>query len=105
MQTLAEHGTAFAEDAHAELQNRFNFSVTHRIPLVFYSSQLHSKQTNITDGLIPDEVGGFYEFMTGHVVIPANENLHRFQCVVRHETIPKSRANSCPAQIPRPSST
>ncbi|MCY4172376.1 MAG: DPP IV N-terminal domain-containing protein [Bacteroidetes bacterium] len=87
MQTLAEHGAAFAEEAYAELQNRFNFSVTRRVPIVFYSSQLHFKQTNITDGFIPDGVGGFYEFLKGRVVIPANGNLHRFQRVIRHEIV------------------
>jgi len=87
MQTLAEHGAAFAEEAYAELQNRFNFSVTRRVPIVFYSSQLHFKQTNITDGFIPDGVGGFYEFLKGRVVIPANGNLHRFRRVIRHEIV------------------
>lgn len=87
MQILAEHGAAFAEEAYSELQNRFNFSVTRRIPLVFYSSQLHFKQTNITDGFIPDGVGGFYEFLKGRVVVPANGNLHRFRRVIRHEIV------------------
>ncbi|MCY4159193.1 MAG: BamA/TamA family outer membrane protein [Bacteroidetes bacterium] len=87
MQVLAEHGAAFAEEAYAELQNRFNFSVTRRVPIVFYSSQLHFKQTNITDGFIPDGVGGFYEFLKGRVVIPANGNLHRFRRVIRHEMV------------------
>ena len=87
MQAIAEHGAAFAEESYAELQNRFNFSVTRRIPIVFYSSHLHFKQTNITDGFIPDGVGGFYEFLKGRVVIPANGNLHRFRRVVRHEIV------------------
>jgi len=87
MQELAEHGAAFAEEAYAELQNRFNFSVTRRVPIVFYSSNLHFKQTNIFDGFIPDGVGGFYEFLKGRVVIPANGNLHRFRRVVRHEMV------------------
>ena len=87
MQVLAEHGAAFAEEAYAELQNRFNFSVTRRVPIVFYSSQHHFKQTNIMDGFIPDGVGGFYEFLKGRVVIPANGNLHRFRRVIRHEMV------------------
>ncbi len=87
MQTLAEHGAAFAEEAYAELENRFNFSLTRRVPLVFYSSHLHFKQTNITDSFIPDGVGGFFEFLKGRVVIPANGNLHRFRRVIRHEIV------------------
>ena len=87
MQTLAEHGAAFAEEAYQELENRFNFSLNHRTPIIFYSSNLHFKQTNITSGFIPDGVGGFFEFLKGRVVIPANGNLHRFRRVVRHEMV------------------
>lgn len=85
MLDLAEHGAFFAEEAYSELQNRFNFSLNHRVPIIFYSSNLHFKQTNVTPGFIPDGVGGFFEFMKGRVVLPANGNLHRFRRVVRHE--------------------
>ncbi len=87
MQELAEMGAAFAEEAYEELENKFNFSLIARTPIVFYSSNLHFKQTNITTGFIPDGVGGFFEFLKGRVVIPANGNLHRFRRVVRHEMV------------------
>ena len=87
MQTLAEHGAHFAEEAYEELEHRFDFSLTHRVPLIFYSSNLHFKQTNITPGFIPDGVGGFFEFLKGRVVVPANGDLHRFRRVIRHETV------------------
>jgi Tol biopolymer transport system component len=87
MQELAETGAHFAEEAYDELENRFDFSLGHRVPIVFYSSNLHFKQTNITPGFIPDGVGGFFEFLKGRVVIPANGNLHRFRRVIRHELV------------------
>ncbi len=87
MRELAEHGAAFAEEAYKEMQNRFLFSLQERTPLVFYATDLHFKQTNITSGFIPDGVGGFYEFLKGRVVIPANGDLHRFRRVVRHEIV------------------
>lgn len=87
MQQLAEHGAHFAEEAYEELQNKFNFALTHRVPIIFYSSNLHFKQTNITPGFIPDGVGGFFEFLKGRVVIPANGNIHQFRRVVRHELV------------------
>ena len=87
MLELAEYGAAFAEEAYGELENRFNFSLNNRVPIIFYSSNLHFKQTNITSGFIPDGVGGFFEFLKGRVVIPANGNLHRFRRVVRHEMV------------------
>ncbi|NND70040.1 MAG: BamA/TamA family outer membrane protein [Rhodothermales bacterium] len=87
MLELAEHGAAFAEEAYDELQNKFHFGLNNRVPLIFYSSNLHFKQTNVTPGHIPDGVGGFFEFLKGRVVIPANGNLHQFRRVVRHELV------------------
>ena len=87
MLELAEQGAFFAEEAYEELQHKFSFSLNHRVPLIFYSSNLHFKQTNVTSGFIPDGVGGFFEFLKGRVVIPANGNLHRFRRVIRHEMV------------------
>ncbi len=87
MQKLAEHGAFFAEEAYEDLKNKFNFSLTQRVPLIFYSSNIHFKQTNTTPGFIPDGVGGFFEFLKGRVVIPANGDIHRFRRVIRHELV------------------
>jgi len=87
MKELAEYGAFFAEEVYDELENKFNFSLNHRVPLIFYSSNLHFKQTNTTPGFIPDNVGGFFEFLKGRVVIPSNGNIHRFRRVIRHEMI------------------
>lgn len=87
MRELAENGAAFAEEAYEELENKFNTSLNHRVPIIFYSSNLHFKQTNITPGFIPDGVGGFFEFLKGRVVIPANGNIHKFKRVIRHELV------------------
>lgn len=84
---LARIGAAAAEEVYEELENRFAFSLAERVPLVFYATNLHFKQTNITPGFIPDGVGGFFEFMKGRVVIPANGDLHRFRRVIRHELV------------------
>jgi Tol biopolymer transport system component len=87
MKTLAEYGASFAETQYAELKNRFNFVLNERVPMIFYSSNLHFKQTNTTQGFIPDGVGGFFEFLKGRVVIPANGDLFRFNRVIRHELV------------------
>lgn len=87
MADLAQQGAHFAEEAYAELQNRFAFALNQRVPLIFYSSNLHFKQTNVTPGFIPDGVGGFFEFLKGRVVIPANGNIQRFRRVIRHELV------------------
>ncbi|MBO6577286.1 MAG: PD40 domain-containing protein [Rhodothermales bacterium] len=87
MLELARQGAYFAEEAYEEMQNRFNFSLNNRVPMIFYSSNLHFKQTNVTPGFIPDGVGGFFEFLKGRVVIPANGNIERFRRVIRHELV------------------
>ena len=87
MEKLAEIGASFAEQSFAYLENKFNFTINRRIPLIFYSSHLHFQQTNITPGLIPEGVGGFFEFLKGRVVIPADGNLNQFRKVIQHELV------------------
>ncbi|WP_412062970.1 BamA/TamA family outer membrane protein [Rubrivirga sp. IMCC45206] len=84
---LAAIGAETAEDWYEVLETRFDLSLNHRVPLVFYATNLHFKQTNITPGFIPDGVGGFFEFLKGRVVIPADGDLGRFQRVIRHELV------------------
>lgn len=87
MEELAERGAHFAEESYADLENKFNFAVTRRIPLIFYSSHLHFQQTNVTPGHIPEGVGGFFEFLKGRVVIPSNGDINQFRKVIQHELV------------------
>ena len=87
MEELARMGAAFAERAYEDLENRFELSLTYRVPLILYASHFHFQQTNITPGFIPEGVGGFFEFMKGRVVVPANGDMHHFERVIRHELV------------------
>ncbi|RMF56284.1 MAG: hypothetical protein D6748_13865 [Calditrichaeota bacterium] len=87
MEELAEQGAYLAERSYAYLENKFNFTINRRIPLIFYSSHLHFQQTNVTPGYIPEGVGGFFEFLKGRVVIPSNGNLNLFKKVIQHELV------------------
>lgn len=82
---LAEIGAQYAEEAYDHLQQKFNHSLIDTVPLIFYASPLHFKQTNTTPGFIPDGVGGFFEFIKGRVVIPFEGSLYQFRHVIRHE--------------------
>ena len=84
---LAEIGAQQAEEWYEVLETRFDLSLNHRVPLIFYATNLHFKQTNTTPGFIPDGVGGFFEFLKGRVVIPADGNIDRFRRVIRHELV------------------
>ncbi|MFA6467691.1 MAG: BamA/TamA family outer membrane protein [Bacteroidota bacterium] len=87
MKELAQQGAFFAEESFKQLESRFNHSLSRRVPLIFYSSHLHFQQTNTTGGFIPEGVGGFFEFLKGRVVIPADGSLSRFRHVIRHELV------------------
>lgn len=82
---LAEQGAFFAEESYKYLQQKFKHSFIDTVPLIFYSSPTHFKQTNTIPGLIPDGVGGFFEFIKGRVVIPFDGSLFNFKHVIRHE--------------------
>jgi hypothetical protein len=87
MKELAERGAAFAEESYHILESKFNHALNNRVPLVFYSSHLHFQQTNTTGGFIPEGVGGFFEFLKGRVVIPADGSTAQFRHVIRHELV------------------
>lgn len=82
---LAEQGAYFAEESYKYLQQKFRHSLVDTVPLIFYSSPMHFKQTNTTPGIIPEGVGGFFEFIKGRVVIPYDGSLFNFKHVIRHE--------------------
>jgi len=87
MRQLAEIGAAFAEESYKLLEDRFDHSINRRIPLIFYSSHTHFQETNVVPYLIPESVGGFFEFLKGRVVIPFNGSIHNFKMVIRHELV------------------
>ena len=87
MRELAEVGAALAERAYSRLENRFNHSIDRPIPLIFYSNPFHFQQTNTVPYLIPEGVGGFFEFLKGRVVIPSNGSLSEFRLVIDHELV------------------
>jgi hypothetical protein len=85
MEELAEIGAAYAEEAFKLHQQNFNYTVADTIPMIFYSTAIHFRETNTTPGLIPEGVGGFFEFIKGRVVIPFDGSLGNFKHVIRHE--------------------
>jgi hypothetical protein len=87
MQQIAEIGAYYAEEMYDELKVHVNNVVTRRVPLIFYNTSLEFQQTNTTPGLVPDGVGGFFEFLKGRVVLPTNGSIKDFRHVIRHELV------------------
>lgn len=87
MQKIAEIGAYYAEEVYDELKVLMDNVVTRRVPLIFYNTSLQFQQTNTTPGLLPEGVGGFFEFLKGRVVLPTNGSLKDFKHVIRHELV------------------
>lgn len=87
MEELAEIGAAWAEETYSFLEDKFNHNINRRIPLIFYSNPTHFQQTNTIPYILPEGVGGFFEFIKGRVVVPANGSIPDFKRVIRHELI------------------
>ncbi len=87
MRELAETGAAYAEESYLFLENKFNHSIHERIPLIFYATHAHFQESNTISYLIPEGIGGFFEFLKGRVVVPANGSVAEFQDVLRHELV------------------
>jgi len=84
---LATSGAFFAEESYKDLEQKFNFTLLKKVPLIFYSSHLHFQQTNTFPYLIPEGVGGFFEFIKGRVVIPYDGSTYQFERVIKHELV------------------
>jgi len=87
MRELAEVGAGYAEENYHILADLFDITPNYRIPLIFYSSFTHFQQTNVIPNLIPEGVGGFFEYLKGRVVVPANGSISQFKNVIRHELV------------------
>ena len=87
MEELAGIGAAWAEETYSFLEDKFNHNINRRIPLIFYSNPTHFQQTNTIPYILPEGVGGFFEFIKGRVVVPANGSIPDFKRVIRHELI------------------
>ncbi|MDZ7335347.1 MAG: hypothetical protein ONB32_09310 [candidate division KSB1 bacterium] len=87
MRELTDIGASWAEESYRFLEDKFNHNITNRIPLIFYSNHSHFQQTNTIPYLLPEGVGGFFEFIKGRVVVPSNGSIRDFKKVIRHELV------------------
>ncbi|MEW5875212.1 MAG: BamA/TamA family outer membrane protein [Candidatus Zixiibacteriota bacterium] len=84
---LAELTAESAERSYDILADRFNHNVERRIPLIIYSSPNFFSETNVVSALLPENVGGFTEYLKGRVVLPFNGSYSEFRRVLQHELV------------------
>ena len=84
---LAEKGAYLAEESYKILQQKYNYSLLDSIPLIVYTTPQHFKETNTTPDILPEGVGGFFEFIKGRVVLPYDGSIGNLKHVMRHELV------------------
>ncbi len=84
---IAQVAANCAEESYRFLENKFNHRIIRKIPLVVYSSPNYFAQTNVIPSLLPENVGGFTEFLKGRMVIPFNGSYSNFARVIQHELV------------------
>ena len=83
--TLAAIAAQIAENEGQRLSQDFSHKLNNRIPVVVYSSQNDFEQTNITQELLEESVGGFTTQFKNRVVVPYTGSYADFQHVLSHE--------------------
>ncbi|MBN1561851.1 BamA/TamA family outer membrane protein [candidate division KSB1 bacterium] len=84
---LAAMAQEIAEEAYSEYEIKFNLTIDRKIPLIIYCTPIHFQQTNVIPNLLPESIGGFFEYRKGRVVLPFSGNRKDFYHVVRHELV------------------
>ena len=85
--SVAEIAAGLAEESYKVLESKFNHHIDRKIPLIVYSSPNYFVQTNILPYLLPENVGGFFEFLKGRTVVPFSGSYSDFKRVIRHELV------------------
>jgi Tol biopolymer transport system component len=82
---LAEDVVAIAERANLKLSSDLDHRLARKIPILVYNSHNDFSQTNLTDELVDEAVGGFTEALKNRVVIPFTGSHEELRHVVVHE--------------------
>ncbi|KPL04285.1 MAG: hypothetical protein AMJ90_01505 [candidate division Zixibacteria bacterium SM23_73_2] len=84
---IAEIAGGVAEESYRFLESKFNHHIEKKIPLIVYSTPYYFQQTNVIPNILPENVGGFTEFLKGRVVVPFNNSYSGFARTLRHELV------------------
>jgi hypothetical protein len=84
---IAQIAIQYGEQFYTELEQKFNHTLARPIPIVVYSNSIHFQQTNILTVLIPESVGGFFEFLKERVAVPFSGQLADFLHALKHEMV------------------
>ncbi len=72
---------------YEQVSKYFNYHHKRKVPLIVMGSPTLFEQTNVTQGLIPEGVGGFTESMKNRIVIPFSGDYQEYRHVMHHELV------------------
>ena len=86
-ETLADFATHASEDALAQIQESFKYSINNRISIIIYNSQNDFQETNVTDSYLSEGIEGFTELFKNRVVIQFHGSYKMFRHLIHHELV------------------
>jgi len=84
---LALYSAQIAEQSYEKLVSFFGVVPPNRIPIIIYSSANLFQETQTIPILIPENVGGFTDYLKGRVVLPFSGSLADFRHTLTHELV------------------
>lgn len=85
--TLASIAARIAEQTGARLSRNLSHKLNSRIPVLVYASHNDFEQTNITQEILEESVGGFTTLFKNRVVVPYTGSYADFEHVLSHELV------------------
>jgi Tol biopolymer transport system component len=82
---LAVFAITALESAYVEVSHELNHHLGKRVPCIIYQSHNEFQQTNVTNSLLEEGVGGFTESFKNRMVMPFTGSYEEFRHVLHHE--------------------
>ena len=75
------------EQTAIEYERRLEITLKNRIPVIIYATLKDFAQTNTTDSILDENIGGFSEMLKRRLVMPFNGDMYAFRSILRHELV------------------
>ena len=85
--SIARFAAHVAESVYDCYARHFEFHPSDRIPIVIYSSPTLFAETHIVPFIIPEQIGGFTEYILERVVVPFDGDTKEFIHILAHELV------------------
>jgi Tol biopolymer transport system component len=84
---LAKFAGQSLEKAYDIVSDQFDYYIKRRVPVFLYSSPGDFQQTNVTNSILDEGIGGFTEAFKNRIVIPFTGSYEDLRHVLHHELV------------------